>query len=110
MTYSLPDNRAGASHEFAGLLPNIRRAGVYNPTQWLAAGQPLGPTTLLIKGLHFDVPSEPTEAAEGWLDQHCKLQNLEHLVHDPGARWKQRFAPQTGQLEWRIEIRSYSGR
>src|ERR1700677_4389595 len=69
---------------------------------------PMAIFTLLIKGLHFDIHAEPTQAAEGWLDQHCTLLNSEHLVHDPGAKWKQRFAPQTGQLERRIEIRSYS--
>jgi hypothetical protein len=108
MTYALSDNNLEPSQKFAGLLPNIRRSGVYDPAQWVDANRPLGPTTLLIKGLHFDIPVEPTEAAEGWLDQHCTLLNSEHLAHDPGARWKQRFAPQTGQLEWRIEIRSYS--
>jgi hypothetical protein len=107
MTYALPDSEPVESRSFAGLLPKIRRAGVYDPTQWLDAGRPLGPTTLLIKGLHFDIPAEPTEATEGWLDQHCNLQNSEQLVHDPGAKWKQHFAPQIGQLEWRIEIRSY---
>ena len=108
MTYSLPDDGVGASHRFAGLLPTIHRTGIYDPTQWLDAGRPVGTTTLLIKGLHFDIPSGPTEAAEGWLDQHCSLEGSERLVHDPGAKWKQHFAPQIGQLEWRIEIRSYS--
>jgi hypothetical protein len=108
MTYSLPDAGPGTNHRFIGLLPAIRRAGVYNPPQWIDAGRPLGRTTLLIKGLHFDIPSGPTDTAEGWLDQRCRLQNSEHLVHDPGAGWKQRFAPQTGQPEWRIEIRSYA--
>jgi len=108
MTYSLPSGTPGARDTFEGLLPNVRRAGVFDPTQWLNAGRPLGPTTLLVKGLHFDIPSGPTDSAESWLDQHCTLQNAERLVHDSGARWKQRFAPQTGQLDWRIEIRSYS--
>jgi hypothetical protein len=108
MTYALPVSVPGAGHTFEGLLPNVWRAGVFDPTQWINAGRPLGPTTLLVKGLHFDIPSEPTDSAESWLDQHCTLQNSEHLVHDSGAKWKQRFAPQTGQLEWRIEIRSYS--
>jgi hypothetical protein len=108
MTYSLPASNLGAGHTFEGLLPNVSRTGVFDPTQWLNAGRPLGQTTLLVKGLHFDIPSGPTDAAENWLDLHCSLENSEHLVHDPGAKWKQRFAPQTGQLEWRIEIRSYS--
>ena len=108
MTYSLPSGTPGARDTFEGLLPNVRRAGVFDPTQWLNAGRPLGPTTLLVRGLHFDIPSGPTDSAESWLDQHCTLQNAERLVHDSGARWKQRFAPQTGQLDWRIEIRSYS--
>jgi hypothetical protein len=64
----------GTSHTFVGLLPNIRRAGV--------------PSTLLTDGLHFDIPSEPTKAADGWFDQHCNLQNSEYLVHDPGAKRK----------------------
>jgi hypothetical protein len=110
MTYSLPDDSSGTSHRFDGLLPASHRTGIYNPTQWLDAGRPVGNTTLLIKGLHFDIPSEPTEAAEGWLDQHCSLQSSQRLVHDPGAKWKQRFAPQIGQPEWRIQIRSYSCR
>jgi hypothetical protein len=108
MTYSVPASNLGARQTFAGLLPNVSRTGVFDPTQWLNAGRPLGQTTLLVKGLHFDIPAEPTDAAEVWLGEHCSLQNSEHLVHDPGAKWKQRFAPQTGQLEWRIEIRSYS--
>lgn len=108
MSYWLPDNGPGSSHRFVGLLPNIHRTGVYDPTQWLDAGRPLAPTILLIKGLHFDIPSGPTDTAEGWLDQHCNFRTAQRLVHDPGAKWKQHFAPQTGQLEWRIEIKSYS--
>lgn len=38
-------------------------------------------------------PPGPTNAAEGWLDQYCRLQNSEHWVHDPGAKWKKRFEP-----------------
>jgi len=107
MTYSLPDD---GSNGFAGLLPTIHRTGIYDPTQWLDAGRPVRATTLLIKGLHFDVPAGPTDAAEGWLDEYCSLQASEHLVHDPGAKWKQHFSPQIDQPEWRIEIRSYSCR
>ena len=41
MTYALPDSDPLESHRFAGLLPKIRRAGVYDPTQWLDAGRGL---------------------------------------------------------------------
>ena len=108
MTYALPRDDTPTRHNFAGLLPNVHRSGVYDPLQWLDAGRPTGPTTLLIKGLHFDNPSGPTDETESWLDQHCSLRSTEHEVYDPGVAWKQRFAPQTGQIEWRIEIRSYS--
>jgi hypothetical protein len=74
----------------------------------LETNRPLGATTLLIQGLRFDIPAEPTQLAESWLDQHCTGLNSEHLFHDLGAKWNKRFAPQTGQLESRIEIRSYS--
>jgi hypothetical protein len=103
MTYSLPAGRR-SSHNFAGLLPHVHRAGVYDPTQWMDAGHPVGPTTLLIKG----IPSGETDVAERWLDHYCILHSSERLVRDPGSKWKQRFSPESGQIEWRIEIRSYS--
>ena len=108
MTYLLPPDASATDHGFAGLLPRAHRKGIYDPDQWAIAGRPLGPTTLLIKGLHFSIPSGPTDEAESWLDMHCRLQTDDHLVNDPGARWKNRFAPQTGQTEWRIEVRTYS--
>ncbi len=108
LTYSLPNDDSGSARSFPGLMPKVRRKGAYDPTQWLDAGRPVGPTTLLVKGLHFATPSGPTDEAESWLDQHCHLLDSEHLVHDSGAKFKQHFEPQSDQREWRIEIRSYS--
>jgi hypothetical protein len=92
----------------AGKVTTKTRTQSTVPAQWLEANRPLGPTTLRMKGLHADIPAKATEAAEGWLDQHRTRLNSEHLVHHPGAEWKRCFAPQTAQLEWRIEIKSYS--
>ena len=70
---------------------------------FLETNRPLDATTPLTKGLRFDMPTEPTQAAEGWLDQYYTLLNSEHLVHDPVAKWKKRFAPQTGRLNGELK-------
>src|ERR1700730_11136433 len=93
MTYLLPPDASAANHSFSGLLPRAHRMGVYDPDQWSVAGRPLGATTLLVKGLHFSIPSGPTDEAESWLDTHCRLQSDDHLVNDPGPTWKNRLAP-----------------
>ena len=110
LTYLLPDrNDSHAVSRFHGLLPAAtRRERVYDPQQWLAEGEKLGPTVFLVKGLHFGIPQAPTDEAEQYLDKHCTLKSVEQKVYDPGAAWKARFAPETGQIPWRIHLRSYS--
>jgi hypothetical protein len=110
LTYQLPDrDHPLAVSRFPGLLPAAtRRDLVYDPQQWLTAGKRLGPTVFLVKGLHYGTPEAPTDEAERYLDNHCKLTNVEKKVHDSGAVWKARFAPDTGQIPWRIQLRSYS--
>jgi hypothetical protein len=110
LTYLLPDgDQPPAVSRFPGLLPAAtRRDRVYDPQQWLTAGERLGPTVFLVKGLHYGTPEAPTDEAERYLDNHCKLTNVEKKVYDPGAAWKARFAPDTGQIPWRIQLRSYS--
>jgi len=109
MTYLLPPESASRKSEFAGLLPDsVRRSNVYVPQQWIAANHPDATTTLLVKGLHYGVSDQPTEEVEEWLTQRCRLLSAQYLVQDTGANWKQRFASFTGQLAWRIEVRTYT--
>jgi hypothetical protein len=107
LTYSLPIKNC-AHGGFAGLLPNsVRRDSVYDPQQWIEAGRHARPTTLLVMGSDYGFPTAPTEETEEWLNQHCNLLDSQLMVHDPGAGWKQRFAPTISQPEWRVEVRKY---
>jgi len=110
MTYAVPEQRQpGMSQIFPGLLPeSTRRPGVYEPQQWLAEGQPARPTVLLVKGLHYGIPNAPTEETERLLAERCALRDVQKMTPDPGAAWKDRFAPETGQLSWRVEVNTYA--
>jgi hypothetical protein len=41
------------------------------------------------------------------LDKNCGSRVSRLMMHDQGYTWKQRFFPQLGELQWRIEIREY---
>ena len=113
LTYLFPKESylSPRGSDFAGLLPeSVRIAGVYDSRQWVDANRPVAPTIVLVKGAHFNVPNDATEEAERWLDQRCNLAQFERNVHDDGIRWKQRFAPQLDQPEWRIEVKRYECR
>lgn len=104
LTYLLPQG----NHPTAVSRFSARHDRVYDPQQWLTEGEPLGPTVFLVRGLHYGIPEAPTDETEQYLDNHCKLTSVEKKVHDPGSAWKDRFAPETGQVPWRIQLRSYS--
>jgi hypothetical protein len=108
LTYDLAPSGNESAGNFAGLLPgSTRRSGVYDEQQWIEAGRPLGPHTMLAAGMPD--PDALREEA-GRLGRQCVREESQRLVHDPGAEWKERFAPETGQVPWRIEISSYSCR
>jgi hypothetical protein len=108
LTFLVPHSETDG-FKFGGFLPeSVRSPGVYDPQLWLSSGSPVGSTTLLVKGQHFDIPEAPTDEAQARLDARCNLISDRRLVHDPGAYLKRRYAPEDGQLDWRIEIREYS--
>jgi hypothetical protein len=109
LTYFLPRESSEPKEGFGGLLPDsVRRTNVYAPEQWIEAHHPTGPTTLLVKGLHYGTPDSSTNETQLWLDHYCSLLSDRQMVHDLGVSWKRRYAPGTGQLAWRIEVRKYS--
>lgn len=109
LTSDLSPNGSEGARSFAGLLPDsIQRPNVYDAPQWIAAGRPVTPRMLVVKGLHFQVPGAPMDVAEDWLNLRCILEGRQRLVHDPGAELKQRFDPELGQVPWRIEILAYA--
>jgi hypothetical protein len=109
LTYLLRPEHPEMGSRFTGLLPaSVRYPGVYDPEQWIDARHPTGSTILFFNGLHYVTPTEPTEMAQSWLDVHCQVATVRHLIRDPGANVKQKFSPETNQPFWRIEIRAYA--
>lgn len=115
LTYLLPPDLPVPKYEFRGLLPeSTRRHGVFDPQQWLAAApsgdRPLASEVLLIKGLHFGTPQEPTDETEDWLSENCHLMADRRMVPDIGAQLKVKYGPVNDQEPWRVEVLSYNCR
>jgi hypothetical protein len=111
LTYALHVPNNGPGWRFTGTLPTeVRSEGVWIPEEWLAAGQPLRPKMLWVRGLPGPEEDTPMAAAATWLDQHCIDRSDRMLMPDPTYEWKRRYFPQLGDrdLFWRIEIREYS--
>ena len=49
----------------------------------------------------------PWTAAAKQLDQSCGARVSRLMMRDQGFQWKQKFFPQLGELQWRIEVREY---
>ena len=93
---------------FEGLLPeSVRHPQVYSSAGWLAAGHPTSGKMILIRGGRDPGGSEPIDEAARQLDQSCGSISSRLRMRDEGYAWKQRFFPQRGDPQWRIEIREY---
>jgi len=109
LTYALPADTPSGSGRIWGLLPNsVRYPHVYTFAQWRQEGRPTSQQTWLVSGMHFDIPGESDSEDSAFLDSSCKLQADRKMVHDAGAKWKRQFAPDFGELDWRVEVRSYT--
>ncbi|HUO34609.1 MAG TPA: glycosyltransferase family 39 protein [Candidatus Acidoferrum sp.] len=109
LTYALPADTPVGSGRVWGLLPNsVHHPGVYSFSQWQKEGRPTARETWLTSGMHFDIPGESDSEAKTYLGSVCSLQVDQKMVYDAGARWKRRFAPAFGELDWRVELRSYA--
>jgi hypothetical protein len=93
---------------FEGLLPDsVKHPQVYSPMGWLAAGDPPSGKMILIRGGRDPGGNEPIDQAARQLDQTCGSISSRLRMRDEGYAWKQRFFPQMGEPQWRIEIREY---
>jgi Dolichyl-phosphate-mannose-protein mannosyltransferase len=110
LTYALGAEPQGmANSRFVGFLPtSLRHTGVYDPRQWLAEGQPLASTVLLVQGMHYGIPEGPTAETQRSLSARCGMKDARRMVYDPGILWKQRFAPEDDQIPWRIRLSTYA--
>jgi 4-amino-4-deoxy-L-arabinose transferase-like glycosyltransferase len=89
-------------------LEALPHPNVYSPEDWISAGRPLKPVMNLVIGVPVYGPSDPLRGAEAWLDSHCRLESDNRELRDSGYAFKQRFFPQLGEPEWRVETRRYA--
>ncbi len=108
LTYILHAPNQNGPWRFEGLLPDtVKHPQVYSPVGWLAAGHPPSGKMILIRGGRDPGGSEPIDEAARRLDQSCGSISSRLRMRDEGYKWKQRFFPQLGEPQWRIEIREY---
>jgi hypothetical protein len=109
LTYALEVPETGAPWRFSGVLTeSVQHPEVWEPEAWEAAGRPLQPLVLWVRGMPGPEEGTPMAGAGQWLDGHCPGRTVRYLARDPSYEWKKRFAPELSQLVWRVEIRQYS--
>jgi len=96
---------------FIGTFPcEARCSRVYDTVQWLEAGHPTQPVTLLVKGFPNLTPPQDTQVVEKWLDQNCRLLRVSPRLVDPGFALKERYAPESSHRDSYLEGREYDCR
>ncbi len=107
LTYDLKVPESAGAWHFEGTLPEtIRYRNVWGPEEWQNAGHPVTALVVWVRGMPAG-PQDLMMQAAGWLDAHCGARTARHLSRDPSYEAKQRFAPEIGQVPWRVEIREY---
>jgi hypothetical protein len=108
LTYFLHVPAQNGQWKFEGLLPEIvEHPRVYSPAGWLAAGLPPSGKMILVRGDRDPRGNEPSDKPARQLDQSCGSISSRLRMRDEGYAWRQRFFPQLGEPQWRIEIREY---
>ncbi len=108
LTYFLRVPNQTGEWRFEGLLPEtVNHPQVFSPVGWLAAGHPASGKMILIRGGRDPGGNGPMDDVAHQLDQSCGSISSRLRMRDEGHKWKQRFFPQLGEPQWRIEIREY---
>jgi hypothetical protein len=108
LTYYLRVPAQNGLWKFEGLLPDaVRHPQVYSPAGWIAAGHPTSGKMMLIRGASDSDGSQPIDDAARQLDQSCGSISSRLRMRDDGYQRRHRFFPQSGEPQWRIEIREY---
>jgi hypothetical protein len=93
---------------FMGILPrDVHSENVWAPEDWIAAGQPIRPRMLWIRGMPGPDEGTPMAAAADWLDHACGDRSIHFLRRDPSYSFKQRYLPDRGDLVWQVETHEY---
>jgi hypothetical protein len=108
LTYVLRVPPQNGPWKFEGVLPDtVKHPQVYSSAGWLAAGHPTSGKMILVRGGADPGGNGPIDDAAHQLDQACGSISSRLRMRDEGYKWKQRFFPQLGEPQWRIEIREY---
>ncbi len=108
LTYILRVPNQNGPWKFEGMLPEtVKHPQVFSAADWLGTGHPPSGKVLLVRGGSNLLWSEATNEAARRLDQSCGSISSRLRMRDEGYAWKQRFFPQLGEPQWRIEIREY---
>jgi hypothetical protein len=108
LTYDLHAPAQNGAWTFQGLLPEeVKSPQVFSSAGWLAAGNPPAGKIILVRGGRDAGSNEPVDEAVRQLDQACGSISSRLRMRDDGYAWKQRFFPELGERQWRIEIREY---
>jgi hypothetical protein len=108
LTYILRVPDQAIPWKFAGLLPDqVHDARVYRPADWLTAGHPMGSKMMWVRGMNGPQTGGPMDAAANELNGACGARVSRLMMRDQGYVWKERFAPELGELQWRVEVREY---
>jgi hypothetical protein len=108
LTYILRVPSQNAPWRFEGSLPEtVKDPRVFSSIGWLSTGHPASGKMILIRGGSDPGGRGAIDDVAHQLDQACGSISSRLRMRDEGYSWKQRFFPQLGEPQWRIEIREY---
>jgi hypothetical protein len=108
LTYILGAPNQNMPWKFAGLLPDqVHHPQVLSPEGWFSAGRPIGPKMIWIRGMNGPFGEASMDNVGQELDHACGARTSRLMMRDAGYSWKQRFFPELGESQWRIEVREY---
>lgn len=109
LTYALQVPESSSGWQFSGVLTEgVTHPQVWDPGDWEAAGRPLRPAVLWVRGMPGPEQGTAIAAAGEWLDQRCPGGTFHYFDRDPSYQAKQKFAPGIDQLLWRVETHEYT--
>ena len=108
LTYALQEPPSASSSRFSGFLPDAaRQPEVWSIDGWEAAGRPVRPFMLWVRGNPSSSSAQQMDQAAELLDKRCGGRVNRYLVHDPAFSWRQRLFPANTATPWRIEVHQY---
>ena len=108
LTYILRLPSQNMPWRFEGSLPEtVKDPRVFSSIGWLSTGNPPNGKMILVRGGSDPGGNGAIDVVARQLDQSCGSISSRLRMRDQGYSWKQRYFPQLGEPEWRIEIREY---